>query len=38
MAEPTTGWHADHVNFARLLNLLEWQLITFHAGGQPTMP
>ncbi len=35
MAEPITGWHADHVNFARLLNLLERQLITFHAGGQP---
>jgi hemerythrin-like domain-containing protein len=28
-------WHADHVNFARLLNLLEDQLELFHAGGSP---
>ena len=28
-------WHADHVNFGRLLNLLEDQLELFHAGGSP---
>ena len=28
-------WHADHVNFARLLNLLEEQLELFHAGKSP---
>ena len=35
MAEPIAAWHADHVNFARLLNLLERQLIAFHAGAEP---
>jgi hypothetical protein len=34
MAEPIAASHADHANFARLLNLLERQLITFHAGEQ----
>lgn len=28
-------WHADHVNFGKLLNLLEDQLELFHAGGSP---
>ena len=28
-------WHAEHVNFARLLDLLEKQVAAFHAGGQP---
>jgi hemerythrin-like domain-containing protein len=28
-------WHADHINFAKLLNLLEDQLELFHAGGSP---
>jgi len=28
-------WHADHVNFAKLLNLLEDQLERFHAGDSP---
>jgi hemerythrin-like domain-containing protein len=35
MAKPIAAWHADHVNFARLLNLLERQLAAFHAGEQP---
>jgi hemerythrin-like domain-containing protein len=35
MAEPIAAWHADHVNFARLLDLLERQLAAFHAGEQP---
>ena len=35
MAEPIAAWHADHVNFARLLNLLERELIAFHAGEKP---
>ena len=35
MAEPIAAWHADHVNFARLLDLLEKQLAAFHAGEQP---
>jgi hypothetical protein len=26
-------WHADHINFAKLLNLLEDQLEVVHAGG-----
>lgn len=28
-------WHADHVNFEKLLDLLEDQLELFHAGGSP---
>jgi len=28
-------WHAEHVNFARLLDLLEKQVAAFHVGGQP---
>ena len=32
MADPIAAWHADHVNFARLLNVLERQLIAFHTG------
>ena len=35
MTEPISAWHADHVNFARLLDLLERQLAAFHAGEQP---
>jgi hemerythrin-like domain-containing protein len=31
-------WHADHVNFGRLLNLLEDQLDLFRAGRQPDYP
>jgi hemerythrin-like domain-containing protein len=35
MAEPIAAWRADHVNFARLLDLLESELAAFHAGEQP---
>lgn len=28
-------WHADHVNFGRLLNLLEKQVVIFHDGASP---
>lgn len=28
-------WHADHVNFGRLLNLLENQFAIFHDGASP---
>ena len=34
---PTTLalWHAEHVNFARLLNVLDGQLMLFHGGRSP---
>ena len=34
---PTTLalWHAEHVNFARLLNVLDGQLMLFHGGKVP---
>lgn len=35
MAEPMALWHADHVAFARLLDLLETQVEAFHAGERP---
>ncbi len=35
MAKPITAWHADHVNFARLLGLLERELAAFQAGDRP---
>ena len=35
MTNPIAAWHADHVNFTRLFDLLEEQLATFHEGGQP---
>ena len=28
-------WHADHVNFGRLLNLLEAELAPLHDAGSP---
>ena len=28
-------WHTDHVNFGKLLNVLEDQLELFHSGGSP---
>jgi hemerythrin-like domain-containing protein/rubrerythrin len=34
-AEAIAGWHADHVYFRRLLDLLEKQVDVFHAGDQP---
>ena len=36
MAESLAVWHAEHVNFARLLDLLESQLSAFQRGEQPT--
>jgi hemerythrin-like domain-containing protein len=35
MAEPLALWHAEHVNFARLLDLLETQIAAFHRGERP---
>jgi len=35
MAEPLAVWHAEHVNFARLLDLLETQVASFHRGERP---
>ena len=36
MSDPIALWHAEHVNFATLLDLLERQLELFHKGGLPT--
>ena len=35
MHKTLTQWHADHVNFAKLLNLVEVELARFHDGGSP---
>ena len=35
MAEPLAVWHAEHVNFARLLDLLEAQVAAFHRAEHP---
>ena len=38
MADPDivwTVWHGEHVNFARLLDLLEKEVATVQTGGQP---
>ena len=35
MAEPLAVWHAEHVNFARLLDVLETQVAAFHRGERP---
>jgi hemerythrin-like domain-containing protein len=35
MHEVIALWHTDHVNFGKLLNVLEDQLERFHAGGSP---
>jgi hemerythrin-like domain-containing protein len=32
MADPLAVWHAEHINFARLLDLLEEQVGAFHRG------
>ena len=32
MADPIAVWHADHVSFTRLLDLLEKQVAAFHEG------
>jgi hemerythrin-like domain-containing protein len=35
MPDTLTLWHADHLNFSRLLNVLELELASFHDGGEP---
>lgn len=35
MPDTLALWHAEHVNFARLLNLLDKQLALFHDGATP---
>jgi hemerythrin-like domain-containing protein len=35
MTDPIAVWHADHVKFARLLDLLDRELLAFHRGEQP---
>jgi hemerythrin-like domain-containing protein len=35
MADPLAAWHTDHVNFTRLLDILEEQVAAFHAGAHP---
>ncbi len=35
MPDTLALWHAEHVNFARLLNLLDDQLALFHGGNTP---
>jgi hemerythrin-like domain-containing protein len=35
LAGPSDRWHAEHANFAALLDLLEQELAAFHDGGEP---
>lgn len=35
MADHVAKWHRDHVNFSRLLDLLETQIDLFHEGQDP---
>ena len=35
MASTLSKWHADHVNFGRLLDCLETQILVLHDGGTP---
>src|SRR5262245_65900488 len=35
MASPIAIWHADHVRFARLLDIVERELARFHLNEQP---
>lgn len=35
MTTPLSAWHQDHVHFARLLDLLEEQVILFDRGARP---
>jgi hemerythrin-like domain-containing protein len=35
LADPIARWHADHHNFARLLDLVERQIDAFHADKRP---
>ncbi len=36
--EPIALWHAEHANYARLLDLLQAQLDAFDEGNQPNYP
>jgi hemerythrin-like domain-containing protein len=36
MADPIALWHAEHVGFSRLLDLLEKQVAAFHGGERPS--
>lgn len=33
--DPLARWHAEHINFAALLDLLELQVAAFHSGERP---
>jgi len=33
--DPLAVWHTEHVNFARLLDILKGQLAAFHRGESP---
>jgi hemerythrin-like domain-containing protein len=35
MTDPLALWHAEHLNFARLLDLLEKEVVAFHETGKP---
>lgn len=35
MADTLARWHAEHINFAALLDLLDVQVAAFHAGERP---
>ncbi|MDH4323269.1 MAG: hemerythrin domain-containing protein, partial [Betaproteobacteria bacterium] len=35
MVDPIAAWHADHVRFARLLDVLDQDVARFHAGESP---
>lgn len=35
MENPVSVWHADHVRFTRLLDMLEKEVALFHSGEQP---
>jgi hemerythrin-like domain-containing protein len=35
MSNPIVAWHADHARFARLLDMLEKEVVLFHSGEQP---
>lgn len=35
MADLITAWHVEHVNFARLLDVLEGEVMQFREGGDP---
>src|SRR3970040_2458617 len=35
MSNSIVAWHADHARFARLLDMLEKEVVLFHSGEQP---